>query len=376
MSKSIKLAITMGDPGGIGPEIALKAIYHSKWPDFTSFMLIGNKNVWLKYARQFRLPQPYECKNIEEIDNNKISIWDPIPGTTVIPGMSRSRKRIGTDRESRERINPFWISASAGMTNKDYYSIVKWRPGKTGHSEGLASLLWIHAAAAGCQEGKFHGMVTGPICKHSIQAAGYKFPGHTEYLAHLSGNKKVAMMLIGGPLRVVLATRHLPLARVPSALNRQKIIAVVEMANLGLKWLNLPQKTIGVCALNPHAGEDGLLGNEERKIIAPAVRRLRCRGIAVTGPIPADVIFYQAMQNKFGAVVAMYHDQGLGPLKMSAFETGVNLTLGLPFVRTSPDHGTAFDIAGKGIANPASMVEAIRLAIKLSRRPNPWKTIS
>ena len=332
MSKSIKLAITMGDPGGIGPEIALKAVYHSKWPDAVRFVLIGNKDVWLKYARQFRLPKPYECKNIDDAGPNKFSIWDPVPGATG-----------------------------------------KWRPGKTGKSEGFSSLLWIRAAVAGCQEGKFNGMVTGPICKHSIQAAGCKFPGHTEYLAHLAGAKRVAMMLIGGPLRVVLATRHLPLSRVARTLTRTKIVAAVEMTNLGIRWLNLPQRIIGVCALNPHAGEDGLLGNEELKIIAPAVRHLRRSGIAVKGPIPADVIFYQALKNKFGAVVAMYHDQGLGPLKMIAFEKGINLTLGLPFVRTSPDHGTAFDIAGRGMASPSSMVEAIKLAIRLASRPNPWE---
>ena len=235
------------------------------------------------------------------------------------------------------------------------------------------SLLWIRAAVAGCLAGAFDGMVTGPICKHSIQAAGCAFPGHTEYLAFLAGNRKVAMMLIGGPLCVVLATRHLPLARVAKALTLKKTVAAIEMAHYGLKWLGLPAKAIGVCALNPHAGDGGLLGNEERTIIMPAIRQLRRKGLKIEGPIPADVIFYQALHNKFGAVAAMYHDQGLGPLKMIGFESGVNLTLGLPFVRTSPDHGTAFDIAGKAIANATSMVAAIRLAITLARRPNPWK---
>jgi 4-hydroxythreonine-4-phosphate dehydrogenase len=145
------------------------------------------------------------------------------------------------------------------------------------------------------------------------------------------------------------------------------------MAARGVKWLNLPRKTIGVCALNPHAGEGGLLGKEELEIIAPAVQHSRNRGLAVEGPIPADVIFYQALHNRFGAVVAMYHDQGLGPLKMIAFDKGVNLTLGLPFVRTSPDHGTALDIAGKGIASYSSMIEAIKIAIRLASRVNPWK---
>jgi len=329
---TIKIAVTMGDPGGIGPEIALKAAYHPKWPGFVRFVLIGDKNLWQKYARQLRLPCPDACKNIAETDLNKISIWDPIPCPAA-----------------------------------------KWQPGKTGRQEGAASLLWIRAAVVGCQAGKFHGLVTGPICKHSIQTAGCKFPGHTEYLAHLSGAKRFAMMLIGGPLRVVLATRHIALKRVAKALTRQMVRDAVEMAAAGVKWLDLPRKNIGVCALNPHAGEAGHLGDEEIKIIAPAVRYLRRKGIAAEGPIPADVIFYKAMQNKFGAIAAMYHDQGLGPLKMIAFESGINLTLGLPFVRTSPDHGTAFDIAGKGTASFSSMIEAIKLAIQLAIRPNPWK---
>lgn len=332
MSKPIKIAITMGDPGGIGPEIALNAVYHSKWTESVRFVLIGDKNIWLKYARQFHLPKPYEGKNIEETDYNKVIIWDPIPCAAA-----------------------------------------KWRPGKTGKSEGDSSLLWVRAAVAGCREGKFHAMVTGPICKHSMQAAGYKFPGHTEYLAHLAGSKQVAMMLIGGPLRVVLATRHIALKQIANFITRQVVMDTVAMAADGVKWLDLPQKNIGICALNPHAGEDGLLGNEEIRIIAPAVRYLRRKGIKAEGPIPADVIFHQAMQNKFGAIAAMYHDQGLAPLKMIAFETGINLTLGLPFVRTSPDHGTAFDIAGKGIASCSSMVAAIKLAIQLANRPNPWK---
>jgi len=375
MSKTVKLAVTMGDPGGIGPEIALKAVYHSKWPVAIRFILIGDKNVWSKYARQFRLPQPPECENASEITASKISIWDPAIHSFVIPDLIGNPSSDKPFMDSRFRGNdrsevPCRLSVSRNFYGHDG---LRWQPGKTGKAEGLASLLWVRAAAAGCQSGFFNGMITAPICKSSIQAAGCKFPGHTEYLAHLAGCKKVAMMLIGEGLRVVLATRHIPLANVANTLTRRHIIEAVEMANLGIKWLDLPQKTIGVCALNPHAGDSGLLGDEEKNIIIPAVRYLQKKGLAVEGPIPADVIFYQAMQNKFGAVVAMYHDQGLGPLKMIAFEKGVNLTLGLPFVRTSPDHGTAFDIAGKGIASRASMVSAIKLAIQLAQRPNPWK---
>lgn len=336
MSKTVKLAVTMGDPGGIGPEIALKAVCLGKWPPFVRFVLIGCRKMWLDCARRSNLPLPPEC-NAFDRNKARICLWEP---------------------------SAFCAHAM---------HLAKWRPGRTGCMEGRASLTFIRAAVALCMKRKFDGIVTGPICKKSIQSAGCKFTGHTEYLAHLAGCRRTVMMLIGGRLRVVLATRHLPLSGVPNALNRREIIEIVEMAKLGLKWLNAPQKTIGVCALNPHAGDGGMLGKEENQFILPAIEQLRRNGVKIKGPIPADVIFYQAMHDKFGAVLAMYHDQGLGPLKMISFDTGVNLTLGLPFVRTSPDHGTAFDIAGRGIASSSSMVEAIKLAIQLARRPNPWK---
>lgn len=342
MKNIMRLAITMGDPGGIGPEIALKAICRSSWPDPARFILIGDANTWGRCARKLKLPRPCECKNIGETDNNKVSVWDPEASSSA-------------------------ISAGAKTARKN------WRAGRTGKSEGAASLLWIRAAAAGCLAGAFDGMVTSPICKSSIQAAGCGFPGHTEYLAHLASARKVGMMLMGGPLRVILATRHVPIKLVPRMLTRGALIEAIEMASLAVKWLGLPQKPIGVCGLNPHAGDNGMLGAEEKTIIAPVIGQLRKRGLEIDGIIPGDVIFHQALENKFGAIVAMYHDQGLGPLKMLFFDRGVNLTLGLPFVRTSPDHGTAFDIAGKGIASSESMAEAIKLAIKLARRPNPWK---
>lgn len=328
----------MGDPGGIGPEIALKAVYRAKWPAGVRFVLIGCREIWQEYATRLHLPLPDESRNISDKRPARITTWEP---AAFCANLAR---------------------------------VLKCRPGKTGAPEGKASIAFIRAAVAGCLNHTFDGIVTAPICKKSIQAAGCAFPGHTEYLAYLAGSKNVAMMLIGGPLRVVLATRHLPLRRVAAALSRRSIINAAEMAARGVKWLHVPQKTIGVCALNPHAGERGALGNEEQTIISPAIHFLRKKGFAVKGPIPADVLFHKAFQNKFGAVVAMYHDQGLGPLKMIAFESGINLTLGLPFVRTSPDHGTAFDIAGKGIASYSSMVAAIRLAILLAVRHNPWQT--
>jgi 4-hydroxythreonine-4-phosphate dehydrogenase len=180
------------------------------------------------------------------------------------------------------------------------------------------------------------------------------------------------MMLIGGGIRVVLATRHVALRDVPSLITTECIVSAGELAVTALPWLGAGKATLAVCGLNPHAGDGGVLGGEEKSTILPAVRALRRKGFKVVGPIPADTVFHAAARGDYGAVLAMYHDQGLGPLKTIAFDTGVNITLGLPILRTSPDHGTAFDIAGKGIANPLSMVNAVLLAYKLALRTNPW----
>jgi 4-hydroxythreonine-4-phosphate dehydrogenase len=241
---------------------------------------------------------------------------------------------------------------------------------------------WVVQGARRCLAGELSALVTAPISKQLLRDAGYRFEGHTELLANIARTKRFAMMLVGGPpsprtvsglrrgkglLRVALVTIHVPLSKVPRLLSTKRIIEVIELSHDACKRFGIRRPRIGVAGLNPHAGEDGLLGSEERRIIAPAIRSAKRKGINVTGPWPADTLFHKAYNGEFDAVVAMYHDQGLAPLKMIAFDSGVNLTLGLPFVRTSPDHGTAFDIAGKGIANPASMIAAINLAAELSQ---------
>jgi 4-hydroxythreonine-4-phosphate dehydrogenase len=227
---------------------------------------------------------------------------------------------------------------------------------------------WVVEGAKRCLAGELAALVTAPISKKLLRDAGYRFEGHTELLAHIARTKRFAMMLVGGPLRVALVTIHVPLAKVSRLLSTKKIIEVIELSHDMCRCLGIRHPRIGVAGLNPHAGESGLLGDEERRIIAPAVRRAARKKINVTGPWPADTLFHKAYHGEFDAVVAMYHDQGLAPLKMIAFDSGVNLTLGLPFVRTSPDHGTAFDIAGKNIARPDSMIAAINLAANLAAR--------
>jgi 4-hydroxythreonine-4-phosphate dehydrogenase len=215
---------------------------------------------------------------------------------------------------------------------------------------------------------KADALVTAPVNKAKIAQSGIPFKGHTEYLAEATHTKRYAMMLCGGPLKVTTATRHVALKGVAKELTQDKIIDAIELTNEALKkYFRIKNPKIGVCGLNPHCGEGGKIGKEEISIIGPAVKKLKKKIPGLRGPISGDVIFYMAYKGKLDAVISMYHDQGLGPLKMVAFEKGVNITLGLPFVRTSPDHGTAYDIAGKGIADPTSMKEAIRLATKMCR---------
>ncbi len=227
---------------------------------------------------------------------------------------------------------------------------------------------WVVEGAERCLMGDLAALVTAPITKTLLIKAGYNFPGQTELLGHLCKSKKVAMMLVGGPLRVSLVTTHAPLKDVPHLITSAKINDVIELTVEACRRFDCAQPKIGVAGLNPHAGESGLFGDEEKRIIAPAVRRAARKGWDVSGPWPADTLFHKAYRGSFDAVVAMYHDQGLVPLKMVAFESGVNVTLGLPLIRTSPDHGTAPDIAGRGIADPTSMIAAINLVTQLVQR--------
>jgi 4-hydroxythreonine-4-phosphate dehydrogenase len=235
-----------------------------------------------------------------------------------------------------------------------------------------AAVEWLKEGARRCLAGDLAGLVTAPVSKESIVRAGETdFIGQTEFLSELAGTSDTAMMLLGHDdrgrwLRVALATTHLPLKDVSRKLTIQAIGRVIRLAARACADLKLPRARVAVCGLNPHAGEGGRMGDEELTIIGPAVQSAKASGLDVVGPMSADALFYYAFRGDYEAVVAMYHDQGLGPLKMVAFEHGVNWTLGLPFIRTSPDHGTAYNIAGQNVANPSSMVAAINLASQLA----------
>lgn len=310
----VRIGITCGDVNGIGPEIARKAVASKVWKDNVEFIQIGPEKLFSN-----------ACKN---------------------NGVEAQPSSKHWNISFNEVPNPGKITAAASRT----------------------AVAAIERAVRGCLDGELDAMVTAPICKEGLKLAGIHWPGHTEMIAELTGCKRYGMMLMGKGLRVMLATRHLPLRNVANALTRENILEAIELTGEALDRLGIANGRIGVCGLNPHAGDGGALGDEETVMITPAIEAARAKGFNAIGPVPADVIFFQTVEGQFDAVVAMYHDQGLGPLKMHAFDCGVNWTVGLPIIRTSPDHGTAFDIAGKGVANPDSMIAAIETAMALAKQ--------
>lgn len=241
-------------------------------------------------------------------------------------------------------------------------------PGELSGRAGRAAYDQIVRATADAQRGVVDGVATAPVSKDAFRLAGLPWAGHTDLLGHLTGSTHVAMMFDSDVLRVVLATVHVALADVPNLLTQASLEATIDLTARELPRFGVPMPRLAVAGLNPHAGERGLFGHEERDVIEPAIAACRARGVDVAGPFPADTIFLRATRGEFDVVVACYHDQGLIPVKLAAFGRAVNVTLGLPIVRTSVDHGTAFDIAGRGIADPGSMIAAVRLAARLAPR--------
>jgi 4-hydroxythreonine-4-phosphate dehydrogenase len=241
------------------------------------------------------------------------------------------------------------------------------KPGKADAANAAATVEAITLAVEMTMQGKACAVATAPINKAVLMQAGFGFPGHTDFLAKLTGAPRAVMMLVGGQLRVIPLTVHLPIVQVPGAIDGASIIETAEIALAALKRdFAIASPRLAIAGLNPHAGENGLLGREETDIIAPAVAELKRRGYLVSGPLPSDTMFHAEARARYDAALCMYHDQALIPIKTLSFWEGVNVTLGLPIVRTSPDHGTGFDIAGKGLADPRSMIAAIKLAAKMA----------
>ena len=243
----------------------------------------------------------------------------------------------------------------------------RFEPGVLSAEAGRAAYDAICAAVNDSIAGRVGGIATAPINKLAFARAGLPWKGHTDLIGHLTGSSRVAMMFWSDPLKVVLATVHVPLAAVPSSLTRDLVDDIIDLTARELPAFDIARARLAVAGLNPHAGEEGLLGDEEERVLVPAIQAARSRGIDIDGPFPGDTVFVRAVAGDFDAVIACYHDQGLIPVKLMAFGHAVNVTLGLPIVRTSVDHGTAFDIAGRDMANPSSMIEAVLLAAKLAR---------
>jgi 4-hydroxythreonine-4-phosphate dehydrogenase len=322
------VGITMGDAAGVGPEVIAKALSHKELYDVCRPLVVGDASV---------------MKNAVAIakQNLKIeSVGDPAQG----------RYQYGT-------IDVLDLH-NVDMSRLEF--------GKVQAMAGKASLEYIETGAKLATQNRIHALCTASINKEAIRKAGAQFPGHTEILANLTNTKEVTMLLIAGNIRVFHVTIHEPLGKVPLLITKESVLETIRLAYNSLRGLGIADPKIAVAGLNPHASDGGLFGSEEKEKIAPAVEAANKAGIRAFGPIPPDTVFVRANKGEFDGVVAMYHDQGHIPVKLLAFESGVNVTIGLPIIRTSVDHGTAYDIAGKGIADEKSMVEAIKLAAKMA----------
>jgi len=325
------LGITMGDPAGIGPEVIAKALASAKVQRLCRPLVIGSLPVMQQTVKSLKLKL-----NVIRVEGH-----DTIPPRP---------------------------SHLAVLDPLDH-PLGRFTRGVAARETGAASVLFIKKAVELAQLSCIDGIVTAPINKEAINMAGCHFPGHTELLADLTKAQESGMMILGGPLRIMFVTTHVAIKDLPVLLTQAKIEKAIRLAHLALRDLfGIKKPRVGVAALNPHAGEHGLFGDEEARVILPAARAAQALGIRASDPLPADTLFGKAARGDYDGVVALYHDQGLIPLKLVAFGTCVNLTVGLPIIRTSVDHGTAFDIVGKGIADPGSLVEAITLAAMLAKR--------
>lgn len=337
MAKPV-VAVTLGDPAGVGSEVILKALRRPEVQRICRPLIVGDLGVLQRTQVKRGGPRL------------KLIPWErgqPLPkfeGTVPVRSLTN-------------------------LSPRDSH------PGRPSRACGDAAYLYIREAVEIVLAGTADAMATAPISKKILHSAGHFYPGHTELLAEITRTKECRMMMLGKRLKVVLVTVHLPLSRVSAALSRRQVRVTLELTNLAMRHsFGISRPRLAVTGFNPHAGEDGIFGPEEKKFIRPAIEEVRQGGIRAYGPFAADSLFHQAVADRYDAVICMYHDQGLIPLKLLHFFDGVGLTLGLPIIRTSVDHGTAYDIAGKNKANPSSMKEAIILAAQLALRRKDTRT--
>ncbi|HUT54581.1 MAG TPA: 4-hydroxythreonine-4-phosphate dehydrogenase PdxA [bacterium] len=331
-----RIAVTMGDPCGIGPEIIVKALERLLPRSPASFLIIGAREIIVRAIKKF-----------------------------ASPAAGKAMARMPIFESAGEALSA--PPARAAMLCASGLSLRSITPGAAGATEGRAMWECLEAGLALVINGSCAALVTAPVTKSAMSAAGFPYPGHTDWLADQTGGRAV-MMLAAGNFRVVPVTVHAPLALVPKMLTPEKILATIMTVRSELaRRFRIKSPRISVSGLNPHAGEDGLLGSEEKDVISRAVKEARSQGARVTGPLPADTLFTPAARKTYDAAVCMYHDQAMIPIKTIGMGRAVNVTLGLPIIRTSPAHGAAPDIAWKGKADPASMIAAIKLAVKLAK---------
>ncbi len=331
MSQKPIIGITMGDPAGIGPEVVVKSVTSGKVKGACHPLVFGSHRAIFSAASRFA-----KRTAVRRI------VWPE------------------DVKDSRSAINVL------GCTELSHARV---RMGRITRTSGKMAADSVFSAAQFALSDQIDALVTAPLSKRGLHLAGYDFPGHTELLAGLTATRNFAMMFVSKEHKVVLATTHLPLSEVARAISRRMLLDKLAVTQKALQmYFGLREPKIGVCALNPHCGEAGILGSEEKKTIIPAVRAAQRRGIRAQGPFPSDTIFSARVSRNFDCILAMYHDQALIPLKMGKTGEAVNVTIGLPIIRTSPDFGTALDIAGKGTADPGGMIKAILLACEMVKK--------
>jgi len=325
-----RIAITLGDPNGIGPEVTLKCLRDPSLRAQVRPIVMGSAHVLREHARAL---------GYGDLLLHAVTPGGPLPddGLAILDVLPDEAPAVDFGR----------VTADGGRL----------------------AMRAVQAATDACIDGWADAMVTAPLSKDAIARAGARFPGHTEYIAERTGAASHAMMMVAGTLRVGLVTAHIPIAEVPSHVTKSAIVEKLDVVHASLRHdFGIEDPTIAVLGLNPHAGDGGVIGREEERIITPAMEAARSDGMRVVGPLPADGFFATDLDSGYDAVLAMYHDQGLVPFKALAFDRGVNFTAGLPIVRTSPDHGTAYNIAGQGVANEGSMRSAIERAVEIASR--------
>lgn len=324
------LAITLGDPAGIGPEVIVKALHHAAVYEQCRPLLLGDQRIL--------------ARAMSWIHGSSLAF-------DVVTDPSQGQYRAG-------------VLTLLDLQNADPATI---QPGRVSAAAGRAAVEYVLRACDMTMTGAMDAVVTAPLNKEAMNLAGYHYAGHTELLADRTGAEKVSMLLTGPKLRVVHVSTHVALAEAIRRVTSQRVEEVIDLAQRSCQALGIAHPRIAVAGLNPHASEGGLFGDQEAREIQPAIERARARGLHVTDPQPPDTVFLRAVKGDYDIVVAMYHDQGHIPMKLLAFDSGVNVSIGLPIIRTSVDHGTAFDIAGTGKASEESMLEAIKVAVQMAQ---------